>query len=302
MKRFKTLFPVVTLFLFLLFSCSQPSALSNDAASGSTDTAATTASTPGSSSDAGDTAGTGAVASSGYYTAANGLSGTKLKAVLHAIINKGLTRYDYDACWNQIAYINEDTSDSTMVRTIYTGWTIPKTYHGTYTDGWNREHVWAKSHGDFGTSTGPGTDLHHLLPCDVTVNSSRNNLDFDDGGTTYTDASPPVTASSGVTGCKHDGDSWEPRESDRGDVARIIFYMAVMYDGTGGYDSVDLEINNVTTNETEPYIGKLSTLLEWSEEDPVDAWEQRRNERTYERQGNRNPFIDHPEWAGLIWK
>src|ERR671921_632750 len=53
-------------------------------------------------------------------------------------------------------------------------------------DDWNREHVWAKSHGDFGEATGPGTDLHHLRPADVQVNSTRGNLDFDNGGSAVT--------------------------------------------------------------------------------------------------------------------
>ena len=53
---------------------------------------------------------------------------------------------------------------------------------------WNREHVWAKSHGDFGTTMGAGTDLHHLRPTDASVNSSRSNLDFDNGGTEHSEA------------------------------------------------------------------------------------------------------------------
>ncbi|HNQ43440.1 MAG TPA: endonuclease, partial [Candidatus Cloacimonadota bacterium] len=91
---------------------------------------------------------------------------------------------------------------------------------------------------------------------------------------------------------------WEPREVEKGDVARMILYMAVRYEGTD--TTYDLELQDVTPT-TGPFYGKLSTLLAWHEQDPPDAWEQRRNDRIQERQGNRNPFIDHPEFVSLIW-
>ncbi len=156
-------------------------------------------------------------------------------------------------------------------------------------DNWNREHVWAKSHGDFGTTAGPGTDLHHLRPTDVTVNSARGNLDFDDGGSESTEA----------PGNYSDGDSWEPRDAVKGDVARMIFYMSVRYE-VG--DVVDLEVNDRVGNGSTPYMGRVSVLKQWSQQDPPDAFEQRRNERIHANwQGNRNPFIDHPEWVESIW-
>ncbi|WP_185893689.1 PfkB family carbohydrate kinase, partial [Streptomyces sp. WAC08241] len=86
--------------------------------------------------------------------------------------------------------------------------------NGGGTDDWNREHVWAKSHGDFGTATGPGTDIHHLRPEDVAVNSVRGNKDLDNGGSPVGEA-PENTA---------DSDSFEPRDAVKGDVARMIFY------------------------------------------------------------------------------
>ena len=45
----------------------------------------------------------------------------------------------------------------------------------------------------------------------------------------------------------------------------------------------------------------MSMLLEWHELDPVDEFEIQRNERCYSVQKNRNPFIDHPEFADMIW-
>ena len=124
----------------------------------------------------------------------------------------------------------------------------------------------------------------------MTVNSARGNLDFDNGGTQNSEA----------PGNYADGDSWEPRNADKGDVARMIFYMSVRYEGDDGF--ADLEVNDLVANGSAPHIGRPSTLLAWSAADPVDAFELRRNDVIYESyQFNRNPFIDHPEWATDIW-
>lgn len=81
----------------------------------------------------------------------------------------------------------------------------------------------------------------------------------------------------------------------------MLFYMAVRYEGDSG--EVNLELNNQVNNGTAPYHCKLAVLLEWNEQDPVDAFERNRNEVIYnEYQHNRNPFIDHPEWASAIWQ
>lgn len=86
----------------------------------------------------------------------------------------------------------------------------------------------------------------------------------------------------------------------KGDVARMLFYMAVRYEGDDGYP--DLELNDKTGNGSAPYHGKQSVLLEWNKQDPVDDRKRKRNEIIYEKyQHNRNPFINHPEWAGDIW-
>ena len=79
----------------------------------------------------------------------------------------------------------------------------------------------------------------------------------------------------------------------RGDVARILFYMATRYDFLSLND--DLDVAQDTT------MGKLSVLLKWNEEDPVDKFEIQRNNRIYEYQGNRNPYIDHPEIVSKIF-
>ncbi len=101
-------------------------------------------------------------------------------------------------------------------------------------------------------------------------------------------------------GNKTDRDSFEPADNVKGDVSRMLFYMDVRYEGNDDSKVGDLSLVDKTgTSGNE--LGKLCTLLEWHAQDPVSNWERRRNERIYERQGNRNPFIDHPEWASSIY-
>lgn len=81
----------------------------------------------------------------------------------------------------------------------------------------------------------------------------------------------------------------------------MIFYMAVRYEGERSGEP-DLEVSEWMNSSKSPYHGKLSTLLEWHKQDPVSEFEIRRNNLIYENwQGNRNPFIDHPEWVYEIW-
>ncbi|MEK4484683.1 endonuclease [Psychrobacillus sp. FSL H8-0484] len=222
-----------------------------------------------------------------YYQTALGKEGLALKVALHEIIDdhKQLT---YDGAWEALKETDEDPNNKSNVILFYSGISRSKSLNGGDVGDWNREHTWAKSHGNFGTSMGPGTDIHHLRPTDVTINSTRGNLDFDNGGS-------PVK---NCNGCYKTASSFEPPDRVKGDVARILFYMATRYEQG---DRVDLELNEKLNNGTNPYHGKLSVLLKWNELDPVDDFERNRNNVIQKWQGNRNPFIDHPEWADLIW-
>ncbi|WP_186667803.1 endonuclease [Sporosarcina sp. BP05] len=223
-----------------------------------------------------------------YYKDAIGKNGQALKNALHEIID-GHTELSYDQVWVALRETDEDPNNVNNVILFYSGDSRAKNRNGGNVGDWNREHTWAKSHGDFGTSKGPGTDIHHLRPTDVQVNSSRGNLDFDNGGS-------PVN---GCKGCFKTANSFEPPDNVKGDVARILFYMATRYEKG---DKVDLELNDKLNNGSAPYHGKLSTLLKWHAQDPVDGFERNRNNVIQKWQGNRNPYIDHPEWVQLIWE
>ncbi|WP_374457360.1 endonuclease [Nocardioides sp.] len=223
-----------------------------------------------------------------YYAPAIGKSGPALRSALHDIID-GNTKLSYDAVWTALKDTDQDPNNTGNVIELYTGRSISKSSNGGSTGNWNREHVWAQSRGGFTTSAGPGTDLHHIRPEDVTVNSTRGNKDFDNGG----------SAVSGCTDCWTDGDSFEPRDAVKGDVARMLFYMAIRYEGGDGFNNLEM---SSTVGSSSSQIGDLETLLAWNSADPVDAFEMRRNDRIHSTwQGNRNPFIDHPEWAAAIW-
>ncbi|GAA4359047.1 endonuclease [Angustibacter luteus] len=233
---------------------------------------------------------TGSDPNATYYAAAAGKSGAALRNALHSIISTGVTRLTYDQVWDALKVTDQDPNNTANVIEIYSGRSIAKSSNGGGVDDWNREHVWAKSHGDFGTATGPGTDVHHLRPEDVSVNSARGNLDFDNGGSAVAQCS----------GCTVDADSFAPRAAVRGDVARMIFYMAIRYEGGDGF--ANLELDDVVNNGSAPYIGRLSVLKQWNAQDPPDAFEKRRNQVIYDQfQHNRNPFVDHPEWVASIW-
>lgn len=225
----------------------------------------------------------------GYYNSAEGLTGPSLKTALHNIIDNH-TEYSYDDLRDFILEnTDEDPNNSNNVILLYTGRSQSKNSFGGGANDWNREHVWAKSHGDFGNNPPCGTDAHHIRPTDASVNSSRGNKDFDNGGTQHNEA----------TGCYYTDYTWEPRDEVKGDVARMIFYMSVRYEGGSG--EPDLEVVDWVNTSPDPEHGKFSTLYQWHQQDPPDAFEINRNNVIYSYQNNRNPFIDHPEYLIQIY-
>jgi endonuclease I len=206
---------------------------------------------------------------SGYYSSAEGVSGDALKTALYQII-KGHTEYPYTSSspdvWDILKDSDKDPDNPDNVLLFYTGWSVNAAQEYNNGSGWNREHVWAKSRGDFGTSLGAGTDTHHLRPCDISVNSARNNRWFDHADQPYLD--------NGVeTGCYTSSTSWvwQPRDQVKGDVARMIFYMATRYEGENGEpDLVVIDSIPADNYTNDPVHAKLSSLLEWHQDDPVD--------------------------------
>lgn len=229
-----------------------------------------------------------------YYKGVERLTGYELKKFLHDLIDNHKT-LGYSSTTAALRETDEDPNNSNNIILFYTGRSQAKSAYGSSGDVWNKEHVWAKSHGGFGTIAPAGSDLHHLRPTDASVNSTRGSKDFDEGGSKVED-----TYGVGSSYSYFDSDSFEPRDEVKGDVARILFYMAVRYEGDVSGEP-DLELNDNVNNGTRPAIGRLSVLLEWHLADPVDDFERNRNEVIYTYQNNRNPFIDYPQFVGIIW-
>ncbi len=234
----------------------------------------------------------------GYYDSALNKTGDELKTALNRIVSTGITKLPYSSSqfdvWDALDVTDEDPNNPDNVILMYTGRSQAKgqkTGQGTLGgDNWNREHTYPKSNGGFNDRDAYGyTDIHHLRPTDESVNGARGNLEFDNGGSELSDA----------PGNRRDSDSFEPRDAVKGDVARMMFYMATRYEGQDP-KTPDLElVKSVTDNGTA--LGNVCTLLEWHSADPVDDFEFKRNTKIQTIQGNRNPFVDNPQWVSSIF-
>lgn len=218
----------------------------------------------------------------GYYNPVSGLTGTALKTGLHDLIDSN-TYSSYDGA--KTFLFQELDNNSGVVRCVYTGrdYTINSSYNGS-TDP-NTEHTYAQSW--FGTSEESikKADVHHLFVTNSSVNSSRGNLPFD-VVTTTTSTFPVYNGYVSKRGTNSTGDDvFEPADQHKGNLARALLYFSVRYNMTLSQGGVDM----------------LETLITWHNADAVDAAELARNTAVYAHQGNRNPFVDHPEYVAQIW-
>lgn len=155
--------------------------------------------------------------------------------------------------------------------------------HSSSCDGlWLREHVFPRSLADPDMTTnepGTGTDAHNLRASDSEMNSYRSNYAFAEG-----------SGNADALGYSqfYPGDEW------KGDVARIIMYMELRYPG-------ECEARSVGAGATTYHYDMPNIFLEWNAEDPVSQLEINRNNSIAQAQGNRNPFIDNPYLATMIW-
>ncbi|MFT6329115.1 MAG: putative extracellular nuclease/endonuclease I [Bermanella sp.] len=206
---------------------------------------------------------------------------------------------------------DQDPDNSDNIILLYSGRTISKISNGSGTasangDNWNREHTWPKSRGFSNADDEPYTDIHHLRPTDISINSARGNLSYDESDralfdgeiTTESDAELRASILSQTAQNFKDNDSFEPRAEVKGDVARMMLYMDTRYEAAGTYTDLVLTNNLADNGGT---LGKLCTLLQWNMADPVSDFETNRNDAAYQYQGNRNPFIDNPQWVELLY-
>ncbi len=222
------------------------------------------------------------------YEALSQLSEAELLTALRSLMTSThKKKTSYSDCRDMSVNTDCQNGDGTIVL-LYTSCVVTRNdFIGSGSIGWNREHVWPKSLGGFGND-GAGADLHHVRPDDVTTNAVRGNLKYGNvtGGSDVKGSTLVSGASGGTSGSGY----FEPHDNVKGDVARICLYVYVRY---GGELSGCNKITNVFQS--------VDVLLEWCALDPVDTWEMGRNEVVGAIQGNRNVFIDYPEYAWLLF-
>ncbi|MDI1255857.1 MAG: endonuclease [Flavobacterium sp.] len=229
-----------------------------------------------------------------YYNGFNWTqTGTALKSALATKITTTHTnQLSYSQIWNALEITDKDPANAANVLLIYgygTSYSRDKDLQcggGNCNGTWNREHTYAQSIGtpNIGTS-GPGADAHHLRACDYGLNEDRASEKYADG-----------------TGNAHDvtSSTWYPGDEWKGDIARMMMYMYLRY----GDQCLPKNVGIGTTLATDSNM--IDLFLQWNVEDPVSTFEDNRNtylgnaNNTY-GQGNRNPFIDNPYLATVIW-
>lgn len=200
-------------------------------------------------------------------------------------------------------FLTRDTSqDKKVVNCVYTGvpyiYSEPFVWQSTNGNGiLTREHTRAQStmptndksqnwERRFGGELPEYNDLHNLFPADqANANLPRSNNPFGEC-VTVTFTSP--TGKGKVGKDANNNTVYEPKDEQKGDLARALFYMSVCYNGIRGYDW------SLPANQG------LAVLLKWHQQDPPSAEEISRHEYIASVQKNRNPFIDNPNWANLI--
>ena len=231
----------------------------------------------------------------GYYDSAHGKSGQSLREAINRIISDHKV-IRYSSTDEAMTTIDADPINKDNVILIYSRRSDPSS--NCCSSGWNREHLWPNSYGI--DSKGPAySDIHALRPCDSNVNSSRGNKHFDESDPNSRYFKFPSHPE--ATLCSSDNNSWSPPESLKGDIARAMFYMDIRYEGKNGEPDLELTDDLAEITSSNSKMGSLKTLLIWHILDPVSEEEKIRNDRVYENQNNRNPFIDRPQWVNSIW-
>lgn len=260
-----------------------------------------------------------------YYDTVDTSSEATLRATIHEVIDDH-TRFPYTSGSTDTTDIlriaQQDPTDFNRIVDVYRNESFSKTGGG-----FNREHTWPKSYGfpDDGPTNSAYTDCHLLWFSDSSYNSSRSNKPF---GNCSAGCSELPTAStngagggSGVfpgnsnwTAGSFSSGTWQVNPIRKGDIARTMFYADLRYEGGNhgitGFAEPDLRLtdnlglisaSSTGSNESVAYMGRLAALLEWHYADPVDQFEMNKNSVVASFQGNRNPFVDHPEWVDCLF-
>lgn len=264
----------------------------------------------------------------GYYNSVDTSNATTLRNTLHAVIDDH-TRFPYTSggmdTWDILEDAMEDAGNSNNIIDLYLNESYPKQGGGNTL--YNREHTWPSSYGfpnDNGSNY-PFTDCHLLHLCNDSYNSARSNKPYRNCSPGCSEEPTESTGGQGGGSGSYPGNSnwtagaftsgtWETWMGRRGDVARALMYADVRYEGGSHGITFSSEPNLILTdneslignsnngsNLSTAYMGIRSVLLLWHVQDPVDAKEMEKNNVVFSHQGNRNPFVDHPEWVECLF-
>lgn len=247
-----------------------------------------------------------------YYSTATS-SGSRLKTQLHNIIKDHIEQ-SYTSLWTHFTIT--DVTFAGKVWDIYSD--IPcedPPYLFTFSedqdsgsgggaegDVYNREHTMPRSW--FGGTVSPmNTDLYHVYPTDKYVNAQRANLPFGIVENPYWVSLNGSKLGTNTAGNIFSGTVFEPIDAYKGDIARTFLYMITRYEDQVENWTYSEEGNNMFDHNTYPGFQPwaIDMLLDWHHNDPVSQREIMRNDEVYQIQGNRNPFVDRPEFVEMIW-
>lgn len=262
-----------------------------------------------------------------YYDSVDASSCDALRTTLHAVIDDHAffpyTSSSADT-WDILDQADQDPLDQARIVDVYRNASYPKAGGGNAN--YNREHTWPNSYG-YNDRTGDHayTDTHMLYLSNSTYNTLRSNIPYGDCpamtgcSVLATDAYAGRGGGPQVYPGEHNWystttDTFEVWAGRKGDVARAVLYMDIRYEGgihgITGQTEPDLVLTDtralIQTTAAGVfanfgYMGLKSELLAWHAADPPDANEQLRNDLVATFQGNRNPFIDRPEWAECLF-
>ena len=223
--------------------------------------------------------------------------GLALRSEVRDLITNTHKKYtSYSELRNVYKKSDADINKSGNIIWFYSG--TSTSFNGTFgssNGATNREHVWPKNGGKaFDAESNCGSDAHHLRPVEFQLNTTRSDNSFNEVAKTSANIVKQNGSISYDNLCYTSGGFFYPGEGYRGATARILMYVQTRWGDTYNLRFVDSAGNNKT-------IGKISTLMKWHLTEPVTEEEKRRNEEVYKVQGNRNPFIDHPELATKIY-
>ena len=235
----------------------------------------------------------------GYYNNANGKASAELKTALYHIINPH-TQLEYYS--SSIYFQQTDWYPNALDYPNGYFWDMYSTYQRSSWNGLNREHSLPKSW--FGitsatVNTSPmGTDLHNLYPSDYDANMAKSNFPLGEvtGTMAFNNFVKVGVSNTYSPTCS----VFEPNDEYKGDFARDYMYMVTCYENFSGWTSLG---GIMIQGGTYPVFKDraIALLLKWHRQDPVSSKEINRNNAVYKLQGNRNPFVDYPEFAEYIW-